>query len=115
METFFSLPGGSGDDANNDTARNSSRRLDGAFLRATNKDLGEKKNYAFIVRGINATSFEIIRVVAPASSIGGQCRKRNVSRVAMRPNAFVNCCGDGDSSKSSERIKNGKETFKLTS
>ena len=49
-----------------------------------------------IVRGINATSFEIIRVVAPASSIGGQCKKKNVSRVAMRPKAFVSCGGDGD-------------------
>ena len=96
METFFSLPGGSVDDANDDTAKNRPCRLDGAFLRARSKDLGEKKKCAFIVRGINATSFEIIRVVAPASSIGGQCKKKNVSRVAMRPKAFVSCGGDGD-------------------
>lgn len=95
METFFSLPGGNVDDANNDAAKNSSRRLDGAFLRASLKE-AEKKKCAYIVRGINATSFEIIRVVAPASSIGGQCRKKNVSRVTMRPKAFVSCGGDGD-------------------
>ena len=43
METFFSLPGGSVDDANDDTAKNRPCRLDGAFLRARSKDLGEKK------------------------------------------------------------------------
>ena len=95
METFFSLPGGNVDDANNDTAKHSARRLGGEFLRASLKE-AEKKKCAYIVRGINATSFEIIRVVAPASSIGGQCKKKNVSRVAMRPKAFVSCGGDGD-------------------
>ena len=43
METFFSLPGGNVDDANNDAAKNSSRRLDGAFLRASLKEAEKKK------------------------------------------------------------------------
>ena len=63
-------------------------------LSRESKDLGEVHK---IYRSRDKChSFEIIRAVAPASSIGGQCKKKNVSRVAMRPKAFVSCGGDGD-------------------
>ena len=78
METFFSLPGGNVDDANNDAAKNSSRRL-----MALCEFKGGREKRAYIVRGINALRLRLFsrryRVVD-----WGQCRKKNVSRVTMR-------------------------------